>query len=164
VAGLSSGIVTLARSAKTSAAGAIADKQMEAFRGISFDAIATTSTSTADCIYTGAASGTYTLTSGATKSCTAANPSAYSATQKIDTLSTCSGGVTYCIPTQKDVSGSGGPYRVDTYVYWACPTAVTPPSCTNARAVKQVTVIVRNDADPTKTLFRETSNFDPLGE
>jgi prepilin-type N-terminal cleavage/methylation domain-containing protein len=160
VAGLASGILTVQRSGKTSSAGAIADRQMEAFRGISYPAIATTNTPT-DGVYENTA---------------APYSSPYDATWKIvdNTLSGCV--QNYCAPTQT-ITAAGGTYRVDTYVNWKCPTpgstltAGSPPTCSDVvisgvtiktRSVKQVTIIVRNNSDQTKTLFRETSNFDAL--
>jgi prepilin-type N-terminal cleavage/methylation domain-containing protein len=153
VAGLSSGILTISRAAKASSAGAVADDQMESFRGLSYAAIATTATPT-DGVYENTA---------------APYSSPYDATWKIATLGSCASN--YCTPT-RTVSASGGSYRVDTYVRWQCPAAATPvagspPTCPAAapvtpRAVKQVTIVVRNNSDPTKTLFSETSNFDAL--
>jgi prepilin-type N-terminal cleavage/methylation domain-containing protein len=155
VAGLSSGILTISRAAKASSAGAVADDQMESFRGISYAAIATTATPT-DGVYENTA---------------APYSSPYDATWKIATLGSCASN--YCTPT-RTVSASGGSYRVDTYVRWQCPAAATPvagspPTCpvvvvgsVAPRAVKQVTIVVRNASDPTKTLFSETSNFDAL--
>ena len=155
VAGLASGILTVQRSGRTSSAGAIADRQMEAFRGISYPAIATTNTPT-DGVYENTA---------------APYSSPYDATWKIvdNTLSGCV--QNYCAPTQT-VTAAGGTYRVDTYVRWQCGSSGetlvsgTPPTCTggavSSRSLKQVTIVVRNNSDQTKTLFRETSNFDAL--
>ena len=154
VAGLSSGILSINRAAKASSAGAVADDQMESFRGISYVAIGTTATPT---------DGVYENTS-------APYNSPYDATWKIATLGSCASN--YCTPT-RTVTASGGTYRVDTYVRWQCPSGVSPTGSLSApvcaavgsvtpRAVKQVTVVVRNNSDPTKTLFSETSNFDAL--
>jgi prepilin-type N-terminal cleavage/methylation domain-containing protein len=147
VAGLSSGIVGVKRAASASSAGAIADQQMEGFRGTTFDNIGTTTGASLDATYTGA--------------------SAYNASLMV--TSTCA--QSYCTPTQT-VTSSGLQYRVDTYVNWACPaggtvsTAVSPYTCTGetvqSMALKQVTVIVRDSNNTSKILFTESSNFDPL--
>jgi prepilin-type N-terminal cleavage/methylation domain-containing protein len=85
------------------------------------------------------------------------------------TLANCS--VTYCF-RQATVKAAGGDYRIDTYVNWKCPLGGTPdvvsspPTCTDAtssRPLKLVTIVVRNALSPASVLFRESSNFDPLG-
>jgi len=156
VAGLGSGILALQRSAKASGAASLADQQMESLRGITYDAIATSIVTAppADAIYRNTAW---------------PYSSPYNATTKIE-LASCS--QNYCLPTRTGIAAGGGTYRIDTYVNWACPTgtintATTPPTCSavsgiTTRAVKQVTIVVRNNSDPTKSLFRETSNFDAL--
>ena len=158
VEGLGSGIVAVQRATKTSAAGTIADQQMEAFRGLTFDQIATTAANI---------DGVYDTDTRYT--------SASAAGQRLNTLSSCPNGQSYCIPTWfvgsgtpsnavgingefyartpdgevfKKASGSwsdqgyalahpfsasgGGTYRLDTYVSWQCPTGSwtvpTPPS------------------------------------
>ena len=150
VEGLGSGILAVQRATKTSSAGVLADKQMEAFRGLTFDQIATTTAPT---------DGIYNNTSQPFSS-----PYTATAAQRIDTLGSCPGGQIYCLPTQT-VSVQGGTYRIDTYVSWQCPSGSwvsTSPNCSSARAVKQVAVVVRAATTPYKTLFSETSNFDPL--
>jgi len=191
VEGLGSGILTVQRAAKTSSAGTIADQQMEAFRGLTFDQIGTT---------TANSDGVYNTTSQYTAT----------AAQRIDTLSSCPNGQSYCIPTwyvgngnpassigfngefytrttdgevfkkaggawsdqgyalARLFSSTGGTYRMDTFVSFQCPTgswvAATPPAtnCSGARAVKQVSIAVRASTAPYKILFFETSNFDSL--
>jgi Tfp pilus assembly protein PilV len=143
VMGFSSGIVTVGRAAKASTAGAIADKQMETLRGLSFSSLFTAA-SPMDGTYTG--------------------DSAYDATWKI--TGTCS--QAYCATTQTPSSN----YRIDTYIKWKCipgsnlggtvtaPTCSTTASGVTSRAFKLVTLVVRDAATPTKTLFRESSTFD----
>jgi prepilin-type N-terminal cleavage/methylation domain-containing protein len=158
-AGFSSGIFSVERGAKTSTAGALADKQMEAYRRLSFGDIATdtTLTGSADGTYTGDASypgASWTVTGA----CPAPNTSAYY----------------YCTPTRTTSSG-GASYRIDSYVTWACPIpgstlggTVSVPTCSAVsgvanRAVKQVTIVVRDASTSTptlKTLVRVTSTFD----
>src|SRR5262249_30320031 len=105
VAGLGGGILAVERGAKASVAGALSDQQMEAYRRLSYDAIATDTTAT------GATDATYT------------GDSAYNATYKI--TATCPGSVTspiyyYCNPSRATGGTSGTTYRIDSYVSWAC--------------------------------------------
>jgi type IV pilus assembly protein PilV len=156
VAGLSSGILTVQRAAKASSAATLADDQMEGMRAVSFNAIGTTATP-ADGVYDAAST-------------------PYSATWKvIVTSTTCAATAAYCQPTRTPastppVAATGGTYRIDTYVRWQCVssastlTAGTPPTCaggTTSRAVKQVSIVVR-DNSTLKVLFQESSNFDSL--
>jgi prepilin-type N-terminal cleavage/methylation domain-containing protein len=159
VAGLGGGILAAERASTASTAGALADKQMEAYRSITFASIATDTTTT------GAADATYT------------GDSAYNATWKI--TATCPGSqITapyyYCNPS-RTVAISGVSYRIDSYVAWTCGitgttlvAAVAPstiPTCTGSpasRAVKQVTIVVRDAANTSKTFVRVTSTFDAL--
>jgi type II secretory pathway pseudopilin PulG len=156
VAGLGGGILAVQRSAKASTAGALADQQMEAYRQLSYVSVATDSTTTlaADAIYKADA--------------------AYSS-MRITT--TCPGVQTtapyyYCAPTRTAPGSNGTSYRIDSYVAWACPLptstlsgTVTAPVCSGSpvsQPVKQVTVVVRDAADTSKTLIRLTSTFDAL--
>jgi Tfp pilus assembly protein PilV len=111
---LTSGVTTLRRSAETSTASAVADKQLEQYRAITFDAIYLDTASLA------ASDSTY------------QSDSAYSASQ---VSQTCSPVVATCTPTQTVTGPDGRSYRVDTYIVWVTPAGGT--------AVKQVTVVVR---------------------
>ena len=124
---LTSGVTTLRRSAETSTASAVADKQLEQYRALAFDAIFLDSASLA------ASDSTYQA------------DSAYSASQ---VSQTCSPVVASCSPTQTVTGPDGRSYRVDTYI-----VCVTPAGGT---AVKQVTVVVRK-AGQTATLARVVS-------
>jgi prepilin-type N-terminal cleavage/methylation domain-containing protein len=117
---LNSGMVTLRRSAESSTASAVADRQVERYRAIAFASIFLDTTSLA------ATDSTY------------QTDSAYSASQ---VSQTCSPLVAACAPSQTVTGPDGHSYRVDTYVVWTTPTG--------GSAVKQVTVVVRKPASPT---------------
>jgi prepilin-type N-terminal cleavage/methylation domain-containing protein len=147
VAGFSSGIFTVVRSAKVSTAGAFADKQMEAFRGLGYGSIFTASTPM-DAIYT--------------------SDSAYQPSFTLRLTGTCGGGQTYCLTTQT-VSAGNGSYRIDTYVSLSCANNSDPSGSPLAcgllgsvpnRPLKRVTVVVRDGANTGRVLFRESSTFD----
>jgi Tfp pilus assembly protein PilV len=111
---LTSGVTTLRRSAETSTASAIADRQLERYRAVAFTSIyldtaalaATDSTYTAD--------------------------AAYSASQVSQTCGTLT---SVCTPSQTLTGPDGRSYRVDTYIVWTTPAG--------GSAVKQITVVVR---------------------
>jgi Tfp pilus assembly protein PilV len=124
---LTSGVTTLRRSAETSTASALADKQLEQYRAIAFDSIFLDTTSLA------AVDSTYT------------SDAAYSASQ---VSQTCSPLVATCTPTQTVTGPDGHSYRMDTFIVWTTPAGGT--------AVKQVTVVVRK-AGTTATLARVVS-------
>lgn len=164
VAGFSSGILAINRSAKASVAGAFADQQMEAYRRLSFSAIATdtAATAAADARYSG----------------DPAHPTGVSPAAAAAITATCPGIITtapyyYCNPSRTATGTNGGSYRIDSYVGWACVVpgstlggTVTAPTCSipagefASRAVKKVTVVVRNGSNLSKTLVRVTTTFD----
>ena len=127
---LSSGVVTLRRSAQLSTASVVADKQIEQYRAMTYSSVYldTTSLTSTDSTYR--------------------SDAAYSATQ---VSQTCSPLVSACTPSQTIAGPDGRSYRVDTYV-----VSVTPAG---GRAVKQVTVVVRK-AGTAATLARALSTFD----
>jgi prepilin-type N-terminal cleavage/methylation domain-containing protein len=137
VAGYSSGYVALRRATTVSAAAALADKQMERFRSLTWN----TNTTTGDpgiC-----------LASGSTDSAYAAN--APSGT----TLANCSTSDSKRQPIQSSVRGPDGHlYRIDTYVYTQTPTG--------GRTVKDVKVVIRDAASPFGIDAQEESTFDQL--
>lgn len=124
---LTSGVTTLRRSAETSTASAVADRQLERYRALAFDAIYLDTASLA------ATDSTYQA------------DAAYSASQ---VSQTCSPIVAACSPSQTVTGPDGRSYRIDTFIVWATPTGGTP--------VKQVTVVVRK-AGTTATLARVVS-------
>jgi prepilin-type N-terminal cleavage/methylation domain-containing protein len=124
---LTSGMVTLRRSAETSTASAVADRQLERYRAIAFPSIFLDTTLLA------ATDSTY------------QSDSAYSASQ---VSQVCSPVVAACTPSQTVTGPDGRSYRVDTYIVWATPAGGTP--------VKQVTVVVRKPGSAS-TLARVVS-------
>jgi Tfp pilus assembly protein PilV len=124
---LTSGVTTLRRSAETSTASAVADRQLERYRALAFDAIYLDTASLA------ATDSTYQA------------DAAYSASQ---VSQTCSPIVSACSPSQTVTGPDGRSYRVDTFIVWTTPTGGTP--------VKQVTVVVRKTGT-TATLARVVS-------
>ena len=174
VAGFSSGMIALGTANRTSTAGTMADKQMEAFRALPYTKIALKAT-----LVTGAAS-PYT------------SDSAYTGTVLTDTVLTssttaydgsyCNTSPVTCQPVQASVTGPDGrAYRIDTYIGWYCAAgalrtatyngttySTASPGCTDsstppvdqARAVKQVTVVVRDATTTSRTYMREASVFD----
>jgi Tfp pilus assembly protein PilV len=111
---LTSGVTTLRRSAETSTASAIADRQLEKYRAVAFTSIYL------DTVALAATDSTY------------QSDAAYSASQ---VSQTCYPLVAVCAPSQTVTGPDGRSYRVDTYIVWTTPTGGT--------AVKQVTVVVR---------------------
>jgi hypothetical protein len=64
---------------------------------------------------------------------------------------------TNLVPTKQEKGADGRSYRVDTYVTW---TTVTNSGGTPGRAVKQITVVVRDLEEPAKVWARVVSIFD----
>ena len=124
---LTSGMTTLRRSAETSTASAIADRQLERYRAVAFTSVYLDTTALA------ATDSTY------------SSDVAYSASQVNQACGTLTA---LCTPTQTVTGPDGRSYRVDTYI-----VSVTP---TGGTAVKQVTVVVRK-AGTTATLARVVS-------
>lgn len=124
---LTSGVAALRRSAETSTASAVADKQLERYRALPYSSIYldTTSLGSVDTTYT--------------------TDSAYSASQVIQT---CSPLTAACTPSQTVTGPDGRSYRVDTFI-----VSVTP---SGGSAVKQITVVVRKSGS-TATLARVVS-------
>jgi type II secretory pathway pseudopilin PulG len=174
VAGFSSGMLALGNANRTSNAGVVADKQMEAYRALPYTKIALKKTLldaaaspyTTDSAYAGTILHDVLLASA---------PTAYDG-------SYCNSSPVTCQPVQSSVTGPDGrAYRVDSYIAWYCPLgtlrtatyngttySTTAPGCTDtstppveqARVAKQVTVVVRDASTTSKTYVRETSVFD----
>jgi Tfp pilus assembly protein PilV len=150
VASFNSGAVALRRASHISTASALADQQMEGYRALLYSQIGfdTSQISLLDTTYKCdsvlGGSCPNTVTTCSTGSCSDGT---------VPTL-TC-GTANQCLP-QRSVSGSSSPdhypYRIDSYVLYKTDT--------NARQLKQVTIVVRDGRTPTKTLARLTSTFD----
>ena len=137
VAAFQSGAFALQRASKLSTAAAIADIQMERYRGLKYEAIWLDGTAVA------AISGTDPYKTDSTY---VANP-----TQ----VTGCTGAPVpdECQPT-RDVTGPDGKhYRVDTYIFY--------DSAAYGRPLKRVTIVMRDGRDLNgRTLARIASTFD----
>ena len=141
VAAYQTGMFALNRASKISTASALADQQMELYRAIKYDAIALDSSSL------GSVDNTYMCDSALGSSC----PNSTSG----ETTTTCSGSplANQCLPSRAVTGADRKPYRVDTYI-----TLTTP---TSARALKVVTVVVRDGQKlSARPLARLSSTFD----
>jgi Tfp pilus assembly protein PilV len=140
VAAYQTGMFALNRASKISTASALADQQMELYRAIKYDAIALDSSSL------GSVDNTYMCDSALGSSC----PNSTSG----ETTTTCSSPIpNQCAPSRTVTGADRKPYRVDTYI-----TLTTP---TSARALKVVTVVVRDGQKlSARPLARLSSTFD----
>ena len=142
VAAFNSGAVTLNRASRISTAAALADQQMELYRAIPYASIALDASSIP-------------VTSPYT------TDTAYSATQL---TTTCATPIANECNASRSITGANSPdrkhYRVDTYIALST-TTTTPPTPTNGRPVKIVTVVVRDGGALTaRPLVRIASTFD----
>ena len=141
LAAFNSGIWAVRRAGKTSTAAALADAQMELYRGLKYGSIALDSTALT------AVDNTYKCDATLGASC----PNSIAG----EVTASCAGSPlpNECQPSRSATGADRQNYRVDTYV-----TTQTPPT---GRALKLVTVVVR---DPNRLsarpLAREASTFD----
>jgi type II secretory pathway pseudopilin PulG len=148
LAAFSSGNTALARASRIATAGTVANKQMEAYRGLKYDNIlfktSDWNAAIADASYT--ADTVYQQNM--------ASPPAPKAL--VGTVSTCPANVpaNACDPSYTVTGADHRSYRVDTYLYFDTPT--------NGIQLRTVTVVVRNPDDLTRTFARISSTFDRL--
>lgn len=146
VAAFSSGNAALYRASRTSTAGALANKQMEAYRGLKYDNIVFVTSewtsAIANSIYTG----------DTVYQTNMSNPVAPHAL--VATVSTCPANVpaTACDPSYTTTGADHRSYRVDTYLYYDTPTS--------GQQLRAVTVVIRNPDDLTRVFARVSSTFD----
>ncbi len=141
VAAFNSGMVALNRASKISTASALADSQMELYRAITYNSIGLDSTAL------GSVDNTYKCDSALGVSC----PNSTSA----EVTGSCSASVfpNQCNPSQPVTGADHKNYRVDTYIVLTTPT--------NGRALKAVTVVVRDGTTlNARPYARTTSTFD----
>jgi Tfp pilus assembly protein PilV len=141
---MTAGALSLQRASQKGTAAALADKQLELYRVVGYDKIrlasAALTTALTDSIYI-----------------TSSNASAGEVTDST-ALATCT---PLCAPIQTNVVGPDKHrYRIDTYI-----NTLTPPTVSGVtgRTVKQVVVIVRNNATTvaaSKILAQNASTFD----
>ena len=137
VAAFNSGTLAIQRASQTATASTLAEKQMELYRAQIYANVALDAS----------------LTTTASGNATYNGDTAYNATQVTKICAGSPGAVaTQCKPSQTGITGPDKvSYRIDTYMVLYTPT--------NGRAVKWVTVVVRN-SNSLKTLARLTSTFD----
>jgi type II secretory pathway pseudopilin PulG len=140
IAAFNSGMFAINRASKTSTAAALADAQMELYRGIKYASIALDTTTLAS------VDNTYKCDSALGASC----PNVTTG----ESTTTCVAPIpNECNPSRSATGADHHKYRVDTYVTTATPTG--------GRALKLVTVVVRDgNALSARPLIREASTFD----
>jgi Tfp pilus assembly protein PilV len=146
VAAFSSGNAALYRSSRISTAGALANKQMEAYRGLKYDNIVFVTSEWTSAI----ANSTY--TGDTVYQTNMNNPVAPHAL--VATVSTCPANVpaSACDPSYTTTGADHRSYRVDTYLYYDTPTS--------GQQLRAVSVVIRNPDDLTRVFARVTSTFD----
>ena len=146
VAAFSSGNAALYRSSRISTAGALANKQMEAYRGLKYDNIVFVTSEWTSAI----ANSTY--TGDTVYQTNMSNPVAPHAL--VATVSTCPANVpaSACDPSYTTTGADHRSYRVDTYLYYDTPTS--------GQQLRAVSVVIRNPDDLTRVFARVSSTFD----
>ena len=147
VAAFSSGNSALARANLISTAGALANKQMEVYRGIKYANMVFTSAEWSSAINDS------TYTNDTVFQQNMANPTPPKAL--VGAVTNCPANVPMnaCDPSYTTTGADHQSYRVDTYLYFDTPSF--------GNQLRTVTVVVRNPADLTRTYSRITSTFDP---
>jgi type II secretory pathway pseudopilin PulG len=146
VAAFSSGNAALARASRISTAAALADKQIEIYRGQDYDNVLFTTSEW------NAAVGDSTYTSDSVYQQNMSSPQAPKAL--VGTVATCPSGVptVACDPSYTTTGADHRSYRVDTYLYFDTPSF--------GNQLKTVTVVVRN-SENNRAYSRVSSTFDP---
>ena len=145
VAVFGSSSVALRRASRISTASAVADQQMEVFRGLAWSTIGLDSASVS------AADSTYKCDPALGGSCPNSTAPIVTAGAP-GCVAPLPGN---CLPTRTVTGPDQNRYRIDTYI-----TSVTT---VGGRATKQVTIVVRDLGNGSQTLVREASTFDQLG-
>jgi type II secretory pathway pseudopilin PulG len=145
IAAFSSGNTALARASRVSTAAAIADVQIEAYRGLIYDNIVLAKTEwdaalldtsyKADTVYVNKVQ------------------PIVSPTPNFVVTTPCPTSASACDPSYTTTGADRRSYRVDTYLYYETPTS--------GGQLKVITVVVRPAADPTRFYARVSSTFDP---
>ena len=146
VAAFSSGNAALARASQVSTAAALAEKQVESYRGLIYDnivfitsewnAAVADSTYTADTVYT-------------SNMRSPVSPKAL-----VSTVTNCPSNVpsTSCDPSYSVTGPDHRSYRVDTYLYY--------DALGGGSQLKSITVVVRSATSTSRSLARVSSTFD----
>jgi Tfp pilus assembly protein PilV len=146
VAAFSSGNAALARASRISTGAALADKQMEAYRGLIYDNIVLTTTEWTSAL----ADSSFT----ADKAYQNNMASPVSPKALVSTVTNCPTSVptTACDPSYTATGADGRSYRVDTYLYYDAPGG--------GSQLKTITVVVRPALDTSRAYARVSSTFD----
>jgi type II secretory pathway pseudopilin PulG len=146
VAAFSSGNAALARASRVSTAAALADKQMESYRGLIYDNIVFTTTEWNAAI----ADSSYTADTVYTSNM----QSPVAPKGLVPTLTNCPTSVptTSCDPSYTTTGPDHRSYRVDTYLYYDAPGG--------GAQLKSITVVVRSATDTSRSVARVSSTFD----
>jgi type II secretory pathway pseudopilin PulG len=144
IAAFSSGNTALARASRVSTAAAIADVQIEAYRGLIYNNIVFAKTEwdaalldtpyKADKVYVDHVQ------------------AIVSPTPNFVVTTPCPTSASACDPSYTTTGADRRSYRVDTYLYYETPAG--------GSQLKVITVVVRNAADPTRFYARASSTFD----
>jgi Tfp pilus assembly protein PilV len=138
VAAFSSGIVSLNRASRITTASVLADQQMELYRALTYNAIRLDATAAAG------VDNAYKCDSALGASCPNSTSSLITAT--------CSGPPDECNPSRVVTGADRKSYRIDTFIVSTTPTG--------GRAVKKVTIVVRDAGNLAVTFVRQASTFD----
>jgi type II secretory pathway pseudopilin PulG len=146
VAAFSSGNAALARASRVSTAAALADKQLEAYRGLIYDNIVFITSEWNAAI----ADNSYTADTVYTSNM----QSPVSPKGIVATLATCPLNVptTACDPSYTTTGADHRSYRVDTYLYYDAPGG--------GSQLKTITVVVRPATNTSRSYARVSSTFD----
>jgi type II secretory pathway pseudopilin PulG len=149
VAAFSSGTLALGRASKVSNAAALAEMQMERFRGIKYTAIVQDTTEWNSAV----ADATWTADTAYQTNMKAPIPAPKALVPTV-TGGTCAGAPApiSCDPSRTVSGADGRSYRVDTYLYYDTPAS--------AQQLKVITVVVRDPNQAARSLARLTSTFD----
>ena len=136
VASFNAGIITLNRASRTTTAAVLADQQMELYRAVTYDAIR---------LDPATIPGTPPYTTDPAYTCSGCST---------QITATCSGPpyADECNASRQVTGADGKPYRLNTYIRSSTPTG--------GRALKLVTVVVRDDVDQNRVFVRQASSFD----
>jgi type II secretory pathway pseudopilin PulG len=144
IAAFSSGSVAIRRASRVSTATALADSQMELYRGLVYGSIA---------LDTGSVSGAAGALSTDYKCDSAVGSPTPACSTPSEITATCTTPLpNQCIASRSATGADQGRYRIDTFIQWDSSTS-------GGRPVKKVTVVVR-DANSLQVYVREASTFD----
>jgi len=150
VAAFNSGTVAIRGAGHVSTAAALADQQMEGYRALLYSQIGL------DTSQIGSLDNTYKCESVLGASCPNTVTPCSAAPCADGTVPTFACGVSNTCVAKRTVTGGTSPdgygYRIDTYILYKRQT--------NGRQLKQITIVVRDGATPSRTLARLTSTFD----